>query len=105
MKLRTQKLELRRTLIVCSLFLSSRFSLLSSAQSGSGQEPEPILVDIVEPDSEITGLADVLIGALGLTGLLVLGAIVAAIGFAGVLFWIRRRFGTDAVESAPRITG
>jgi hypothetical protein len=37
------------------------------------------------------GLADVLIGALGLTGLLMLGAILAAGVFAGVLFWIRSR--------------
>jgi hypothetical protein len=56
------------------------------------QEPDPIMVDISKsPESEMRGLADVLIGALGLTGLLMLGAILAAGIFAGVLFWIRSR--------------
>ena len=50
----------------------------------------PIIVKIIEPKKDT--LADVLIGALGLTGVLVLLAIVAAIVFAAVLFWIRRRF-------------
>ena len=58
------------------------------------QQPAPIIVDIVEPDSEITGLADVLIGALGLTGLLMLGAVLAAGVFAGLLFWFRSRSDT-----------
>jgi hypothetical protein len=55
------------------------------------QQPDPIIVKILEPESEMRGLADVLIGALGLTGLLMLGAILAAGVFAGVLFWIRSR--------------
>ena len=56
------------------------------------QPPDPIIVDISKPpDSDMRGLADVLIGALGLTGLLMLGAILAAGLFAGVLFWIRSR--------------
>jgi hypothetical protein len=57
------------------------------------QPPTPIIVDIVETDTEISGLADVLIGALGFTGLLMLGAILAAGIFAGVLFWVRSRAG------------
>ena len=67
--------------------LTSHVSLLASVQ-----QPDPIIVKIVEPEnSDITGLADVLIGSLGLTGVLVLGAVVAAVVFAGVLFWIRSR--------------
>jgi hypothetical protein len=58
------------------------------------QPAPPIIVNIVEPESEISGLADVLIGALGLTGLLMLGAVLAAGIFAGVLFWIRSRSDT-----------
>jgi len=49
----------------------------------------PIIVKIVEPKKD--GLAEVLIGALGLTGVLVLGAVVAALVFGGVLFWMRSR--------------
>ena len=56
------------------------------------QPPDPIIVDITKPpESELRGLADILIGALGLTGLLMLGAILAAGLFAGVLFWVRSR--------------
>jgi hypothetical protein len=64
------------------------------AYLAQAQPPPPIIVDIVEPDSEITGLADVLIGALGLTGLLMLGAVLAAGIFAGLLFWLRSRSDT-----------
>ncbi len=51
--------------------------------------PSPIIVKIVEPQKET--LYDVLFGALGLTGVLVLFAVVAAVIFGGVLYWIRRR--------------
>jgi hypothetical protein len=56
------------------------------------QPPDPIIVDISKPpESELRGLADILIGSLGLTGLLLLGSILAAAVFAGILFWIRSR--------------
>lgn len=54
-------------------------------------QSKPIIVKIVEPEGDPTGLADVLIGALGLTGALTLLAVAAAVVFAGVLFWIRSR--------------
>ena len=57
---------------------------------------EPLIVKIVETPHDPTGLADVLIGAFGLTGVLILLAIVAAAAMAGVLCWFRRR----AVESS-----
>jgi hypothetical protein len=51
-------------------------------------------VKIIEPpNKELGGLSDVLLGSLGLTGILVLGALVAALIFGGVLFWIRSRHG------------
>jgi hypothetical protein len=49
----------------------------------------PIIVRLIEPRKDT--LYDVMFGALGLTGVLVLLAAVAAIIFGGVLFWIRRR--------------
>jgi hypothetical protein len=53
---------------------------------------QPIIVKIVEPaDDPISGLADVLIGALGLTGALVVIAAALGLLVAGVLFWIRSR--------------
>jgi hypothetical protein len=53
----------------------------------------PIIVKIVEPPAktDLEGLADVLLGSLGLTGLIVLGALAFGLVFAGVLFWIRSR--------------
>ena len=51
---------------------------------------DPIIVKIVEP-SELSGLADVLLGAIGLTGLLALLAIASGVLVAGLLFWWRSR--------------
>lgn len=51
---------------------------------------EPIIVKIVEP-SELSGLADVLLGAIGLTGVLTLGAILAGVLVAGLMLWWRSR--------------
>ena len=63
------------------------FSLLPSAQ----QPQQPIIVKIVEPPGDPTGLAAVLIGALGLTGVIVVLAVVLGLVMAGVLSWIRSR--------------
>lgn len=52
---------------------------------------EPIIVKIVELPSDPTGLADVLIGALGLTGVIVLIAVVLGFVMGAVLFWFRSR--------------
>ena len=57
-----------------------------------GPQTDPIIVNIVEPEKpDLVGLADVLWGSLGLTGVLVLASLVAAVVFAGVLFWVRSR--------------
>lgn len=64
------------------------------------QLPEtPVIIDISKPNSgDPTGLSDVLIGALGLTGLIVLLAIIVAGLFAGALFLLRSRKGLDVVD-------
>ena len=49
----------------------------------------PIIVKIVEPKAE--SLYDVMFGALGLTGVLALASVLAAVVFAAVLFWVRSR--------------
>ena len=54
-------------------------------------QQNPIIVRIVEPPHDPTGLADVLIGSLGLTGAIVLAALLMGALFAGVLFWVRSR--------------
>jgi len=54
-------------------------------------QQSPVIVKIVEPNKDPTGLSDVLIGALGLSGALFLVAVVAAVVFGAVLFWLRSR--------------
>jgi len=54
------------------------------------QQQAPIIVRIA-PKRDPTGLAGVLLRALGLTGALVVGAIVLGAVFAGILFSIRSR--------------
>jgi hypothetical protein len=50
----------------------------------------PIIVRLT-PERDPTGLAGVLVSALGLTGALVLGALVAGAVVAGILFLVRSR--------------
>jgi hypothetical protein len=56
------------------------------------QRSDPVVVTITEPEqSEFASLANVLLGSLGLTGVLVLASILAACVFGGILFWLRSR--------------
>jgi hypothetical protein len=57
------------------------------------QPNKPIIVRIPQdpPKSELSGLADVLLGSLGLTGIIVVAAVVLGAGMAGVMFWMRSR--------------
>ena len=68
------------------LFRSSFFLFPSFVSQPS---PAPIIVRIIPPPEE--NLYDVMIGALGVTGVMIVIALVAAVVFGGVLFWIRSR--------------
>jgi hypothetical protein len=52
---------------------------------------EPFIVRIIDPPSDVAGLADVLIGAIGLTGVVLLASLVFGVVVAGGLFWLRSR--------------
>lgn len=54
------------------------------------QPSSPIIVKIVELPHDPTGLADVLLGAIGVAGVITLIAVVCGVLFAGALFLIRR---------------
>jgi hypothetical protein len=72
----------------------SFFLLTSGAGAGAGiQAPpdDPVIIKLYETPYDPTGLADVLLAALGFTGVLIVVAIVAAAVFAGVLYWRRSR--------------
>ena len=57
----------------------------------SVRQQQPIIVKIIEPNGDPTGLSEVLLGSIGLTGVIVLLAVVLGAVFAGVLFWVRSR--------------
>jgi hypothetical protein len=70
--------------------LPSAFALLISA----AQQPQPhapIIVKIVETPRDPTGLAAVLVGALGLTGVILLMALVLGLLAGGILYFARAR--------------
>ena len=58
---------------------------LASSQS------QPIIVKLVEPKTDPTGLAGIIIGALGLAGALALVTVALGAIIAGVLFYARSR--------------
>ncbi len=76
--------------VVASLAAFCSYSVVALAQ---GQPSPPIIVKIIPPEqkSELSGLADVLLGSLGLTGLIVVAAVALGAVMAGVMFWVRSR--------------
>ena len=65
--------------------------LLAFASAVQQPAPPPIIDKIVEPDDDPIGLANVVIGALGLSGALAVAAILLGVLLAGVLFFVRSR--------------
>jgi len=66
--------------------------LVSMLASAAQQPASPIIVKLIEPPhSELSGLADVLIGSIGLTGALTLMAVVLGAVVGGILFFVRSR--------------
>jgi hypothetical protein len=55
------------------------------------QDPGPIVVKIIETPKDPTGLADVLIGVLGLSTFLGIAAISIGIVVGVIIFWVRSR--------------
>lgn len=52
-------------------------------------QQSPIIVRIIPPKED--NLYDVMVGALGVTGVMIVVALLAALVFAGVLYWVRSR--------------
>jgi len=55
------------------------------------QEAAPVIVRIIEPPKDPTGLADVLVGVLGLSTVLGVAAISIGIAIGVLIFWVRSR--------------
>jgi hypothetical protein len=69
-------------------------------------QQNPIIVQVVQQPVESTSLADVLIGAIGLTGALVLLAVLLGGAFGGLLIGVkllRRRMNLDAASDSDII--
>lgn len=54
-------------------------------------QQKPFIVKVIEPEGDPLGIADTLIGALGLAGGLTLLALIVGLVVGGALFWIRSR--------------
>lgn len=57
----------------------------------TSQNSDPVIVRIQDPPSEIAGVADVLIRALGFVGFLAVLAVLTALMVGGFIFWRRSR--------------
>jgi hypothetical protein len=61
------------------------------------QPDDPIVIKIIEPpENPMEGLRDVLLSALGITGVLLLGAVVLGLLLGSLMFWLRRRSASGA---------
>ena len=65
------------------------------------QAAQPIVVRVVEPPVESTTIADVLVGALGLTGVLLLAALVLGGILGAILIGLKRLRERYNLEPVP----
>lgn len=61
----------------------------------------PIVVRVVEEPVESTGISDILIGALGLTGVMLLAALLLGAVLGGILIAIKRIRAKYNLEPVP----
>jgi hypothetical protein len=65
------------------------------------QTSDPIVVRVVEEPVKSTGIGDVILGALGLTGVLVLAALLLGAMLGGALIGIKRLRAKYNMEPVP----
>jgi hypothetical protein len=65
------------------------------------QSSQPIVVRVVEEPVETTGIADVVLGALGLTGVMLLTALLLGAALGGILIAIKRIRARYNLEPVP----
>lgn len=64
-------------------------------------QSEPVMVRVIQPAVEETSVADVLIGSIGLTGVLILVAVVLGAILGGVLIGIKKLRSRYNLEPIP----
>ena len=62
-------------------------------------ESSPVVVRVIEMPAESTTVADVFVEAFGLTGALLLLALLLGLAFGGVLIFVKRLRAPDRVEA------
>ena len=65
------------------------------------QPSNPIVVRVIEEPVESTGISDILIGARGLTGVMLLAAIVLGALLGGILIAVKRLRAKYNLEPVP----
>ena len=65
------------------------------------QQPAPVMVRVIQTPAEETSVADVLIGSIGLTGVLVLIAILLGAILGGVLIGVKKFRAKYNLEAVP----
>ena len=50
---------------------------------------EPIVAEVIEAPTRETTVADVVLQALGITGVILVGALIAGLSLAGLFIWMR----------------
>lgn len=70
------------------------------------QPSQPIIVKVIEEPAESTTIVDVLVGALGLTGALLLAALILGVLLGGILIGIklvRARYNLEPIPDAEAL--
>ena len=62
---------------------------------------QPVMVRVIEPAVESTSVADVLIGAIGLTGVLILVAVLLGATLGGILIAVKKLRARYNLEPVP----
>jgi hypothetical protein len=65
------------------------------------QSTQPIIVRVVEDPVETTGIGDIVFGALGLTGVMLLAALISGALLGGILIGIKRFRAKYNLEPIP----
>jgi hypothetical protein len=65
------------------------------------QAAQPVMVKVVEPVVESTTIADILVGALGLTGAMLFAALVLGALLGGVLIGVKKLRARFDLEPVP----
>jgi hypothetical protein len=64
-------------------------------------QSQPVMVRVIEPPVESTTVADVLIGSIGLTGVLILVAVLLGAVLGGILIGIKKFRAKYNLEPVP----